>query len=149
MSAPELIGEPEFIRKLSGEPISGAEQVSVQTNAEGNVIGDTAHIPPEILAQLQSPQAQAQIRKLHEAYKESGKMPRSMRYAPELPREMRYINEREDRRNFVDTKPPGMTTREWRRIARRKLHKTHKAVLKAQRSIRDGERPESNESAAG
>ena len=140
--APVAIGDEQFLAKLSGntaEIPEGLEQVSITSDAEGNIIGDTRHIDPNLLAQLQTPEARKQIAEMHEAWKNNGgKLPQRAQKEPK--REPRYLNEGTQR--FVTTKrPKGMTRAEakaFRAAIRHERHKLRKAALKMQRSLHHG-----------
>jgi hypothetical protein len=144
---PVLIGDESFIAKISGmQPrISqdnhvdeeGREHLQVTVDPEGNLIGDTSKLPANILEQLSTPESKAKMKAQHEAFHngEKPRVSRVMRGQVDAPKPPRYLNEREDRRIFVDTKPPGMSTREWRKMGRKRLHKDRKAILKTQRSL--------------
>lgn len=147
-----VIGSAAFARKLAqagkpeptpeeaaaerAEEQKDIEQLAVSIDAHGNVIGDTSHLPEHILAQLSTPEAAKMMREQY----------RASRYGtPEPPREVRYVNERQDRRIFADSKPPGMTTKEWRTQSRARMRKWRKAALKTKRSIDHGRKPDQSD----
>ena len=126
----EVIGGEDWkaslTKKLDENP--GAEQKTITVDAQGNVVGDTSELDPAILAQLQTPEAQAQIKDMY----------RTSRYGKKEKRETKYLNEREDRRPFAETCPPGMSRKDWRKMGRMRIHKSRKAILKTQRSLNHG-----------
>lgn len=126
----EVIGGEDWkaslTKKLDENP--GVAQKTVTVDAKGNIVGDTSAIDPHILEQLQSPEAQAQIKDMY----------RTSRYGKKEKRETKYLNEREDRRPFAETRPPGISSKDWRKMGRMRIHKSRKALLKVQRSINNG-----------
>lgn len=127
----ELIGGEEWKASLTKvvDENPGIEQKTITVDAQGNVVGDTSDLDPHILTQLQSPEAQAQIRDMYRTSRGMGK---------EKKREPKYLNEREDRRPFADTRPSGVSPKDWRKMGRMRIHKSRKALLKVQRSINHG-----------
>lgn len=128
----ELIGDSEFVAKFQPsselpEIPAGVEQIPVSVDAKGNVIGDTSGIDPHILAQLASPEAQAQIREMY----------RASRYGTEEPRPIKLLNEGE-RRDFTKIRPQGMDAKTWKRQRKKMFRKFTKETIKVQRSIRNG-----------
>lgn len=138
---PVAIGDERFLRKLSGkvEDIpDGVEQVSITSDAEGNIIGDTSHIDPQLLAQLQTPERRKQIAEMHEAWKNGGgKLPGQHRNPPEPKRELRYINEG-TRRDFTHLRPAGMDAKAFKALRKQQFHRMRKAAIKMQRSLHHG-----------
>lgn len=136
-SGPVAIGDEQFLRKLSGkvdEIPEGVEQVSITSDADGNIIGDTSHIDPHILAQLQTSQAREQIRDMHESYKNGGgRLPRQK----EPKRELRYLNQGA-RRDFTHLRPAGMDAKAFKTLRKQQFRKMHKSALKIQRSLHNG-----------
>lgn len=133
MSEAIIIGDEKFIEKMAsaGKPKQvdpALEHLAVSINPQGELVGDTSHLPEEILAQLQTPQSMQQMRDQY----------RASRYGEEPARPLRWLNEREDRRIFADRRPPNMTAREWRHKCRIAFRKTTKAVLKVKRSMDNG-----------
>lgn len=142
MSEAIIVGDDNFIKKLADldklkETVDNVEQMSITVDPQGNILGDTSHMDPHILAQLQTPAAQKSMREQY----------RASRYAEEPPKPIRWLNEREDRRLFADRRPPNMTPREWRHKCRIAFRKTTKAVLKVKRSMDNG--GQSNQPSAG
>lgn len=128
---PVILGDENFIGQFAaapGEEPEGIQQLQLTIDPQGNITGDTSHIPEHILAQLTSPQAQAQMRSQY----------RASRYAPDPPKPVRYINERSDRRVFIECKPPEVSSKEWRKQKRAEIRKTRKSILKVHRSINHG-----------
>jgi hypothetical protein len=132
VSAPVV---PEVEAEVEAEPEAiEAAPISITVNPRGEIISDTTGMPDHILAQLQTPEAQAQMAKQYKEHKYADQH--------EPPRPLRYLNEREDRRLFADRKPPGMSGREWRQHCRATFRKSRKTVLKIQRSMRHGREPD-------
>lgn len=129
---PVILGDDNFIGQFAAAPdeeIDGIKQLQLSIDPQGNILGDTSHIPEHILAQLVTPQAMAQMREQY----------RASRYpAVEPSKKAGYINEREDRRLFIESKPKGMDSKEWRKLQREKIRKSRKAILKTHRSIHRG-----------
>jgi hypothetical protein len=131
---PVVLGDEQFIKKLAGEQEpEGIQQLAISVNPQGEIIGDTSHLDPHILAQLQTPEAQKSMREQY----------RTSRYGVEEKREPRYLNEREDRRVFIDRKPKGVDSKAWRKACRKAIRKTGKAARKVLRRMDHGERNES------
>jgi hypothetical protein len=145
-TGPVAIGDEQFLQRLARidqepEPESNVEQLAVTINARGEIIGDTSHLPENILAQLSTPEAQAQMKA---QWKQS-------RYADqrEPPREVKYLNEGTQRLAFK-VRPKRMNkaeSRAFRTACRKELNKMTKAAIKIQRSMTHGRK--SDESAAG
>lgn len=128
---PVILGDDHFIGQFPAAPhelIDGIKQLELRIDPQGNITGDTSHIPEHVLAQLTTPKAQAQMRQQY----------RDSRYAPEASKPVKYINERSDRRLFIETKPKGMDAKEWRKQKRTEIRKSRKAILKVHRSISHG-----------
>jgi hypothetical protein len=140
-TGPVAIGDEQFLRKLSGDVNQipeGAEQITITSDADGNIIGDTSHIDPHILAQLQTPQAREQIRDMHESWKNGGgKLPGQHRHPKEPKREPRYLNEG-TRRDFTHLRPAGMDAKTFKTLRKQQFRKMRKAALKMQRSLHNG-----------
>jgi hypothetical protein len=141
---PVIIGNDEFIKRMaatSGGDLEAnrPETVSIQADDEGNIVGDTSGIPDHILAQLQTPEARAQIAKQQKDYRYAYRAAQK-----EPPRPMRYLNEREDRRLFADRCPPGMTSKEWRKKCRSQFRKMTKNTKKIQKQIAEAKKEKSN-----
>lgn len=125
----ELIGDEGFVAKFqpSAEIPAGVEQIPLTVDAQGNVIGDTSHVDPHILAQLSTPESQAKIREMY----------RSSRYQKEPKRTPQYINEGQ-RRDFTHLRPAGMDNKTFRRLRKQTFRKLTKQTIKVQRSINHG-----------
>lgn len=129
---PVLLGDDNFIGQFSaapGEEVEGIKNLELRIDPQGNILGDTSHIPEHILSQLTTPKAMAQMREQY----------RASRYPTVEPsKKAGYINEREDRRLFIESKPKGMDSKEWRKLQRAKIRASRKAILKTHRSIQRG-----------
>lgn len=78
-----IIGDsPEFIAAAKKIVAKSADKPAPPPELTYNIGGDNSHIPPEILAQLESPEAQARIRDLQ----------KKARYGEEQPRMPRWIH---------------------------------------------------------
>jgi hypothetical protein len=108
-------------------------QVLITINARGEIQGDTSAIDPGLLAQLQTPEAQAMMRKQYKDAHASGR--RETRTA--LAQTRRMVNDGEQR-DLRHLRPAGMTKKEFRRLRKQQFRKWSKATLKAQRSIGNG-----------
>jgi hypothetical protein len=100
-------------------------QIMITVNARGEIKGDTAHIAPEMFAQMQTPESKEKFRKMYKDANGTGK------------RELRKDLARplvEDPRDFRHLCPPGMSNKEFSKIRRIYFRKMKKAALKAQRS---------------
>jgi hypothetical protein len=118
---------PEPLPEMTQDEEEGVvAQLNLTVDKEGNIIGDTSGIPDHILSQLQTPESKAKMAEQYRAYRHGEK---------EAPRPIRWIHEREDRRIFADRCPPGMSTREWRKLCRKQFRRMTKQALKIQRSM--------------
>lgn len=144
---PVAIGSDAFIKRLAGETAQPeqtpeeAQKLSVSINPRGELIGDTSHLPENILAQLQTPEAQAMMAK---QYKES-------RYGDQKPKSQaaRMLHDREDRRVFIERKPPHIDSKTWRKMCRKSIRNTTKAAKKVLRDIDRKERAKRSEPNGG
>lgn len=128
----EVIGGEDWkaslTKKLDEDP--GVAQKTVTVDARGNIVGDTSAIDPHILEQLQSPEAQAQIKDMY----------RTSRYGKKEKREPKYLNEGQQRR-ITNVRPKGMDrqeTKAFRAAVRKERHRIRKATLKTVRSLNHG-----------
>lgn len=104
------------------------EKVVLTVDRKGN-IANAAELPPELLAQLSTPEAQAQIQKM---YRDAH--PRTTR------KEVRQQLQREpkqEQRCFSAIKPPGMSNRQFAKIRRAQFRTWSKETLKIQRRMRN------------
>lgn len=114
------------------EPIDGTETRVVTVDADGNIQGDTTHLDPNILAQLQTPEAQERIREMYREYHEGGgRPPRERTGRRESRLQPRITAGQRDLRNL---RPPTMTRKEWRQFANKQKSAWRKAARKQQRS---------------
>lgn len=102
--------------------------------------GDIANadtLPPELLAQLNTPEAQAQIRALYRnAHPKTGR--RETRQALEGRHQKRADGQPHEQRDFNAYRPPWMSREEFRKTRRRKFREQTKLVLREQRRQRNG-----------
>lgn len=128
----DLIGDDGFVANFqpsaeAPEIPAGVEQIPITVDSQGNVIGDTSHLDPNILAQLSTPESQAKIRDMY----------RSSRYQKEPARAPKYINEGQ-RRDFSHLRPAGMDNKTFRSLRKQTFRKLTKQTIKVQRSIEHG-----------
>lgn len=121
---PLVVGDDKFIERLSGagkpevEP-EGIAQISVTVDPQGNLIGDTSHLDPHILDQLQTPEAKAMMRSQY----------RGARYEDEPKRAPKYVNEG-TRRDFTKLRPAGMDRATHRKLKRKVFKDLNKQALR-------------------
>jgi hypothetical protein len=108
------------------------DQRVVTVDAEGNIQGDTSHLDPAILAQLQTPEAQARIREMYLEHHEGGGRPPRERSGRRESRTAARITE--GQRDLRSLRPPTMSRKEWRQIANKQKSVWRKAARKQQRS---------------
>lgn len=121
MSEAIVIGDEQFIAKLAGKHVEpeGLQEISVTIDPQGNLIGDTSHIPENILAQLQSPEAQAQMRTQY----------RDSRYEKDPPRKPKYLNTG-GTRDLTKLRAAGQTRKEFRAIKSKMFKNLTKQALR-------------------
>jgi hypothetical protein len=118
----EFVGDIAQVR-LTPEPApvttmpDGSPIITV--DGKGRIVGDIASIDPNIVAQLEDPKIQAQIRAM---YRES-------RNGKQEERTPRFLNEG-TRRDFTDMRPPGMSRKDWKRYRKIYFHQMTKAAKK-------------------
>lgn len=104
------------------------EQIVLTVDRQGN-IANADQLPPELLAQLSTPDAQAQIQKMYrEAHPRVGR---------KEVRQQLLREPKSEQRCFAELKPPGMSNKEFAKIRRAKLHAWSKEALKIQRRSRN------------
>jgi hypothetical protein len=111
-----------------GQLMTEPQQINLTVTAQGK-IKNAAGIAPEMLAQLQSPEGVARIRKMYKDANGTGRRDlRKKEKAPEV---------KAEQRNFSAMKPPGMSSKEFRRLRRATLKSYTKQALKMQRAERN------------
>jgi hypothetical protein len=106
--------------------VTEPQQIILTVDRRGN-IANHAQLPPEILAQLSTPEAQARIQAMYrDAHPKTGR--RELRTTPEVKCEPR---------NFTAMKPLGMSSKEFRKLRRATLKSYTKQALKMQRAERN------------
>lgn len=121
MSEATVIGDEQFIEKLAGNPVEpeGLQELCVSIDPQGNVVGDTSRIPEHILAQLQSPEAKAQMRTQY----------RDSRYEKDPPRKLKYLNTG-GTRDLTRLRAPGQTRKEFRAFKSKMFKNLTKQALR-------------------
>ena len=120
MSDVAVVGSTEFVKKLAGagapppQAIDGTETVSVTVDEHGQIHGDTSHIPPEILAQLQTPEAAAMMGKQYRDF-HGGKVKTGRREIKAQIPKPRLIAEGTTR-DLRHLAPEGMSRRDRRKL---------------------------------
>lgn len=122
------------------------QQIILTVDRQGNV-ANRDQLPPELLAQLSTPETIAKIKKLYrDAHPKGGR--RELRKALEEERRRRADGKADQQRCFTAMKPPGMSNKEFAKIRRATLRSYTKQALKMQRRQRNGQ-PAGNESDHG
>lgn len=94
-------------------------------NASGEIIGDVSHIPAETLEQLRSPEGRERMRAMYR--KQFGGGRRALA-------QITYREPKEERRDFRHLCPPGMSSKEFRKLRRMYMREQTKAVVKEMRA---------------
>ena len=94
-------------------------------NARGEIKGDTSHIPAETLEKLNTPESRQQMRAMYRQEFGTGR------------RETAALTHREPKaaqRDYRYLCPPGMDSREFRKVRRKFMRERTKAALKSLRA---------------
>lgn len=127
-----IIGDESFKSAFVEHPITGSETKSITVNERGEILGDTSEIPDDILSQLQSPEAQAQIRKLYGAQQKgnikTGR--REIRNAMQ-PRFLDQLDWMKQEQALAAQRQAGLTRRqrrEFQRVVRKQMQKQQRSA---------------------
>lgn len=102
----------------------GPVEVPVTVDKHGEIVGDASHLPAELLAQMSTPEAKAQIASIW----------RNSHYGKKEPkREPKYLTKGE-RRDFTSLRPAGMDAKTFKQLRKRQFRKLTKAAIKLTRS---------------
>ena len=117
----------------------GTQQLAVTVNPQGDIIGDTSHIPDNILRQLQTPEAREQMgQQYREYHRDGGRRKVNVEIKP------RMLTKPGERRDMTGLKPPGMSTREFKRFRRLQMRTWSKEALKRGREHNGSDSAQSN-----
>lgn len=136
MSDIAVVGSEEFVKRLesagkpaeAAQPIDGTQTLEVTVDEHGQIHGDTSHIPPEILAQLQTPEAAEmmgkQYREFHGGKVKTGR--REIKAQMPQPRTVTPVGKTRDLRHLA---PPGMNRRDRRKLKHLAFKQFNKAAI--------------------
>ncbi len=93
-------------------------------NARGEIVGDTSHIPAETLEQLQSPEGREQLRTMYRQQRGTSRR---------VIAQQTHREPNPEQRDFRHLCPPGMSSKEFRKVRREFMRKQTKSVLKEMR----------------
>lgn len=137
-----VIGDDSFLDKLAGVPQKHEDDADLKKlelviDGEGNIQGDTSHIPAEILAQLQSPESKAKMAAQY----------RASRYHVEPSKAKRFLNpltqadvqmgktfgiepQQLIRRNLSSKRMPGQSRQEFRAMKSKVFKSLRKQAIR-------------------
>ncbi len=107
-----------------GKAADDTPTVSITCDKDGNLIGDTSHLPENILSQLQTPESKKMIQAQFRANK----------YGASPAPKPKFINDG-GRVDFTALKPATMSSEQWRKLRRKKFREWSKASIKLRRSV--------------
>jgi hypothetical protein len=127
-----VIGDETFaatVQEKLAAPETMPDSGTITVDGQGNILGDTSAIDPAFLAQLQSPEAQEQIKKLYRRARYAPEPPRPPKYiTPEVPESVLRIFPQATTRTLSATQPlPGRAGRKLQRQYLRKRTKIQQA----------------------
>jgi hypothetical protein len=117
--------ELKVLQSVQEETIAPVQAPMLTINARGKITGDVSNIPAETLENLQSPEGQEQMRSMYR--KQFGSSRRVIAQAT-------HREPSHEPRDFRHLCPPGMSSREFRKLRRKFMHDQTKAVLKEKRN---------------
>jgi hypothetical protein len=102
------------------------EKIIATVGGQGQLLVDAASLPPEVAAQLMTPEAQAVIRRMYkQAYGTGRRETQQVRLVSRPPKV--------EQRDFRGMKPPGMTNKEFRKHRRKVFREMRKEALRGER----------------
>jgi len=120
----QFVGNISQVQLGAKSKQEGPVEVPVTVDKHGEIVGDASHLPAELLAQMSTPEAKAQIASIW----------RNSQYGKKEPkREPKYLTKGE-RRDFASLRPAGMDAKTFKQLRKRQFRKLTKAAIKLTRS---------------